>query len=156
MTKNPSTPGWSIHRPTVQILAFLVCACSAQAFAQTPADPEKPPVWIGFDDAFGIKTNTSAMAIEWGIQAAMEEINDKGGVLNGRPLKLMTTDNKGITARGKDNFVQLAGTQDLVAVLTGKYSPISVEMLPDAHRLNVPLISVWGAMKRKGSGQAKP
>ena len=145
MAKNPSTPWWSSHRPTVQTLAFLVCACSSQVFAQTPADPEKPPVWIGFDDAFGIKTNTSAIAIEWGIQAAMDEINAKGGVLKGRPLKLVTTDNKGITARGKDNFVQLAGTQDLVAVITGKYSPISVEMLPDAHRLNVPLISVWGS-----------
>jgi branched-chain amino acid transport system substrate-binding protein len=145
MAKTPSTTLWSSHGRTVQTLAFLICACTAQAFAQTPADPQKPPVWIGFDDAFGIKTNTSAMAIEWGIQAAMEEINAEGGVLNGRPLKLMTTDNKGITARGKDNFVQLAGTQDLVAVITGKYSPISVEMLPDAHRLNVPLISVWGS-----------
>ena len=145
MTKNPLTSLWSNHRRRAQTLAFLFCACSAQAFAQSPANTDYPPVWIGFDDAFGIKTNTSATAIEWGIQAAMEEINAKGGVLNGRPLKLMTTDNKGITARGKDNFVQLAGTQDLVAVLTGKYSPISVEMLPDAHRMNVPLISVWGS-----------
>jgi branched-chain amino acid transport system substrate-binding protein len=102
-------------------------------------------VWIGFDDAYGLKTNTSAIATEWGIKAALEEINAKGGVLNGRPLKLMTTDNKGISARGKDNFVQLAGTKDLVAVLTGKFSPISVEMLPEAHRLKVPLISVWGS-----------
>ena len=145
MVKNPLAALWSIHRRTVLTLAVFVCACSPLAFAQTPADPENQPVWIGFDDGYGLKTNTSAMAIEWGIQAAMEEINAKGGVLNGRPLKLMTTDNKGITARGKDNFVQLAGTKDLVAVLTGKYSPISVEMLPDAHRLQVPLISVWGS-----------
>ena len=138
------TTGSGLHR-TAQVLAALVCACAAQSWAQTPTQPQKPPVWIGFDDAYGLKTNTSAMAIEWGIKAALEEINAKGGVLNGRPLKLMTTDNKGISAMGKDNFVQLAGTKDLVAVLTGKYSPISVEMLPEAHRLNVPLISVWGS-----------
>ena len=138
------TTGSGLHR-TAQVLTAFVCACAAQAWAQTPAQPQKPPVWIGFDDAYGLKTNTSAMAIEWGIKAALEEINAKGGVLNGRPLKLMTTDNKGISAMGKDNFVQLAGTKDLVAVLTGKYSPISVEMLPEAHRLNVPLISVWGS-----------
>jgi len=123
----------------------LVCAGTAQVFAQSPVTSQQAPVWIGFDDAYGLKTNTSAIATEWGIKAALEEINHNGGVLNGRPLKLMTTDNKGISARGKDNFVQLAGTKDLVAVLTGKYSPISVEMLPDAHRLNVPLISVWGS-----------
>jgi branched-chain amino acid transport system substrate-binding protein len=128
-----------------QVLTAFVCACAAQAWAQTPAQNQKPPVWIGFDDAYGLKTNTSAIATEWGIKAALEEINAKGGVLNGRPLKLMTTDNKGISARGKDNFVQLAGTPDLVAVLTGKFSPISVEILPEAHRLKVPMISVWGS-----------
>lgn len=126
-------------------LVFLLCASAAQAFAQTSEILQNPPVWIGFDDAYGVKTNTSAMVSEWGIKAALEEINHNGGVLNGRPLKLMTTDNKGVSARGKDNFVQLAGTKDLVAVLSGKYSPISVEMLPEAHRLNVPLISVWGS-----------
>lgn len=131
------------HR--ARTLVFLLCASAAQAFAQTSDIFQNPPVWIGFDDAYGVKTNTSAMVSEWGIKAALEEINRNGGVLNGRPLKLMTTDNKGISARGKDNFVQLAGTKDLVAVLSGKYSPISVEMLPEAHRLNVPLISVWGS-----------
>jgi branched-chain amino acid transport system substrate-binding protein len=156
MAKNPSASMWSSHRRTVQTFTFLICACSAQAFAQSPANPDNPPVWIGFDDGYGLKTNTSAMSIEWGIQAAMEEINAKGGVLNGRPLKLMTTDNKGITARGKDNFVQLAGTKDLVAVLTGKYSPITVEMLPDAHRLNVPLISVWGSADPITDHEHKP
>jgi branched-chain amino acid transport system substrate-binding protein len=129
----------------VSILAATVCAFIPAAFAQTPANEKNAPVWIGFDDAYGLKTNTSAMATEWGIKAALEEINNNGGVLNGRPLKLRTTDNKGISARGKDNFVQLAGTQDLVAVLTGKFSPISVEMLPEAHRLKVPMISVWGS-----------
>jgi branched-chain amino acid transport system substrate-binding protein len=129
----------------VQVLTAIFCACTPAAFAQTPAHAQNAPVWIGFDDAYGLKTNTSAIATEWGIKAALEEINNKGGVLNGRPLKLITTDNKGISARGKDNFVQLASTKDLVAVLTGKFSPISVEMLPEAHRLKVPLISVWGS-----------
>jgi branched-chain amino acid transport system substrate-binding protein len=142
------TSRWSsfeVFRITAQIITFIAFAWTQQAFAQIPANPQKPPVWIGFDDAYGLKTNTSATAIEWGINAALEEINARGGVLNGRPLKLITTDNNGISARGKDNFVQMAETQDLIAVLTGKYSPISVEMLPDAHRLNVPLISVWGS-----------
>jgi branched-chain amino acid transport system substrate-binding protein len=134
----------SLHR-LVQVLTAIFCACTPAAFAQTPAHSQNAPVWIGFDDAYGLKTNTSAIATEWGIKAALEEINNKGGVLNGRPLKLITTDNKGISARGKDNFVQLASTKDLVAVLTGKFSPISVEILPDAHRLKVPMISVWGS-----------
>jgi len=125
-------------------LWLYISACTIQVFAQI-ATPEQTPVWIGFDDAYGQKTNTSPIATEWGIRAAMEEINSSGGVLNGRPLKLMTTDNKGVAARGRDNFVQLAGTKDLVAVLSGKHSPISVEMLPEVHRLSVPMVSVWGS-----------
>jgi branched-chain amino acid transport system substrate-binding protein len=62
MAKNLSTPLWSSHRRTLQTLAFLICAFAGQAFAQAPADPEKPPVWIGFDDAFGIKT---PVAVIW-------------------------------------------------------------------------------------------
>jgi len=134
----------SLHR-FVQVLTATFGACTPAAFAQTPAHAQNAPVWIGFDDAYGLKTNTSAIATEWGIKAALEELNSNGGVLQGRPLKLMTTDNKGISARGKDNFVHLASTKDLVAVLTGKFSPISVEMLPEAHRLKVPLISDWGS-----------
>lgn len=141
---------------TLLIHAFILFASTAQTFAQTPANTQRPPVWIGFDDAYGMKTNTSAVATEWGIKAAMEEINAKGGVLQGRPLKLLTTDNKGLSARGKDNFVQLAGTKDLVAVLTGKFSPISVEMLPEAHRLSVPLISVWGSADPITDHEHKP
>ena len=141
---------------TIETLAFIICACATQAVAQTAANSQQAPVWIGFDDAYGLRTNTSALATEWGIKAAMEEINNNGGVLNGRPLKLMTTDNKGVSARGRDNFVQLAGTKDLVAVLTGKFSPISVEMLPEAHRLKVPLISVWGSADPITDHEHKP
>jgi branched-chain amino acid transport system substrate-binding protein len=129
-------------------LVLMGSGLSMQAHAQSEnarTSQLKPPIWIGFDDAFGQKTNTSAMSIEWGIKAAMEEINSAGGVLDGRPLKLMTTDNKGLTARGKDNFIELASTKDLVAVLGGKFSPIIIEMVPEAHRLKVPLISVWGS-----------
>lgn len=138
------------------LLAFIFCTFAANTGAQISATSQNPPVRIGFDDAYGVKTNTSAMVTEWGIKAAIEEINNNGGVLNGRPLQLVTTDNKGISARGKDNFVQLAGTQDLVAVLTGKYSPISVEMLPEAHRLKVPLISVWGSADPITDHEHKP
>jgi branched-chain amino acid transport system substrate-binding protein len=159
MAKHPFTPWWPLPKGfqrTLLTCGLILCASTAQSFAQSPANPQLPPVWIGFDDAYGMKTNTSAVATEWGIKAAMEEINANGGVLKGRPLKLLTTDNKGISARGKDNFVQLAQTKDLVAVLTGKFSPISVEMLPEAHRLSVPLISVWGSADPITDHEHKP
>jgi len=103
------------------------------------------PVYIAFDGAYGVKTNTAPKAIERGIQAAMEEINARGGVLGGRPLKLLTTDNQGLPARARDNYLDLAAKPGVVAVLAGKFSPVIVETVPEAQRMKVPLISVWGS-----------
>jgi branched-chain amino acid transport system substrate-binding protein len=115
------------------------------ATLNAPANENAPPVFLGFDGAYGQKTNTAATAIEFGLRQAIEDINAAGGVLGGRPVRLLTTDNKGITARGKDNFVDLAQQKDLVTVFGGKYSPVTVESLVDAHRLRLPIISVWGS-----------
>lgn len=116
----------------------------------------KAPVFIGFDGAYGQKTNTAPIAIEAGIQQAIKEINASGGVLNGRPLELIKSDNKGVSARGKDNFIDFSINKDLVAVLGGKYSPITVEMLPESHRLSIPLISVWGSADQITDNTYKP
>lgn len=114
------------------------------------------PVFIGIDEAYSIKSNTAPKAIERGAQAAIEEINARGGVLGGRPLKLMTTDNQGVSARGRDNFADLAAQPGLVAVLTGKFSPVTVETIPEANRLKVPLISVWGSADQITDDPANP
>jgi len=104
-----------------------------------------PPVYLAFDGAFGQKTNTAANAIKFGLNKAIEDINAAGGVLGGRPLALITTDNKGITARGKDNFIDLSLQKDMVAIFGGKYSPIIIESLTEAQRAHLPIISVWGS-----------
>ena len=103
------------------------------------------PVLIGLDEAYSIATNTAPKAIERGIRAAMAEINARGGVLGGRPLQLVTTDNQAVAARGKDNFIDLAARPGMAAVFGGKYSPVTVESVPEANRLKLPLVSVWGS-----------
>lgn len=103
------------------------------------------PVYIGIDEAFSVKTSTASKAIERGVRAAMEEVNARGGVLGGRPLKLLTTDNQGVSARGRDNFIDMASRPGVIGILGGKYSPVTVETMPEANRLKVPLISVWGS-----------
>jgi branched-chain amino acid transport system substrate-binding protein len=103
------------------------------------------PVLVGLDAEFGHKTSTSAQAIELGIEIAIDEINQAGGVLGGRPLKLITRDNRSVTAIGLDNLRELAQMRDLVAVFGGKFSPIYVESLPLVHELGLPLLSPWGS-----------
>lgn len=126
-----------------QVLGLALClAALTAAWGSAPAGA---PVYIGLDEAYSIKTNTAPQAIERGVRAAMDEINARGGVLGGRPLRLVTTDNQGVSARGRDNFVALASRPDMIAVLGGKFSPVTVETLPEARRLRVPIISVWGS-----------
>ena len=118
------------------LLGLLILPAAAQSQA---------PVYIAFDGAYGVKTNTAPKAIERGIRAALEEINARGGVLGGRPLQLLTTDNQGVSARARDNYLELAAKPDVIAVLGGKFSPVIVETVPEAQRMKVPLISVWGS-----------
>lgn len=119
------------------LLAFFLALSTAAAL---PA-----PVLIALDAEFGIRTSTSAQAVQQGIELAIDEINAAGGVLRGRPLRLVTRDNRGIAAVAVDHLRELAAIPDLVAVFGGKYSPIYVECLPVAHELRMLLMDPWGS-----------
>lgn len=116
---------------------FMIVSASAACAAG--------PVLIGLDAEFGHKTSTSAQAVQQGIEIAIEEINRKGGVLGGRPLALVTRDNRSVPAIGVENLRELAKMPDLVGVFGGKFSPVYVECVPVAHELGVLLLDPWGS-----------
>lgn len=122
-------------RNTVIVLAVWLTALAHAA----------KPVYVGLDAEFGHKTSTSAQAVQQGMQIAIDEINQSGGVLGGRKLELITRDNRSVTAIGVDNLRELAKIPDLVAVFGGKYSPVYVECVPVAHELGIPLMDPWGS-----------
>ncbi len=126
----------------VGVVLFAAFLLSGLALA---ANPTRSPVKIGLDAEFGHKTSTSAQAIEQGIRIAIEEINQAGGVLGGRPLELVTRDNRSIALIGKDNLRELAAIPDLVAVFGGKFSPVYIESVPVAQELGIPLLDPWGS-----------
>lgn len=128
---------WARQRRVALVLG-LAAAIPCATFSSEP-------VLIGLDEAYSIATNTAPKAIERGIRVAIAEINARGGVLGGRPLQLVTTDNQAVAARGKDNFIDLAGRPGMTAVFGGKFSPVTVESVPEANRLKVPLVSVCGS-----------
>lgn len=103
------------------------------------------PVLIGFDGAYSLKGATSAQAIEQGALIAIDEINESGGVLGGRPLKLITLDNRVAPPRGIKNMKKFAKMKDLVAVLGGRFSPVIMSQLEVIHELKIPLIDAWGS-----------
>ena len=127
----------------LQALLTIGLGLSLLLAGGTRAEPAR--ILIGLDAEFSHRTSTSDDAIRAGMLAAMEEINRRGGVLGGRLLALETRDNRGVPARGADNLRDLAGNPDVVAVLTGKFSPVVIEQLPIAHELKIPLLDPWAA-----------
>ena len=108
------------------------------------AEPAKP-VYIGLDAEFGYKGSTSAEAIERGIVIAIEEINQRGGVLNGRPLVLLKRANHSVPARSVVNIEELAANPDVAAVFCGRFSPTVLDSLKTIHRAQIPLLDPWAA-----------
>ena len=119
---------------------LLNCLSLIMATAAMAAEP----VYLLLDAEFGNKTSTSAQAIERGIKIAMDEINAKGGVL-GRPLELKTSDNKGITAIGVDNFRAAGADPTILGVFGGKFSPTYIEVAPIANEMKTLLLNPWGS-----------
>jgi len=113
--------------------------------AAGPAAAEKKPVYVGLDAELAYAGSTSAQAIRMGMLIAMEEVNQAGGVLAGRPLKLIERDNKSLPARSLANLKELAAQPDLVAVFCGRYSPAVLDTLPLIHELKLPLLDPWAA-----------
>ena len=124
-------------------LAVLVIAFFLSIESARSADPA--PVFIGLDAEFGLTNSTSAQSIELGIETALAEINARGGVLNGRPLELIITDNRSMPARGIHNLQKLAVTPDLVAVFSGRFSPVVLETLPTLAATQLINLAPWSS-----------
>lgn len=118
-------------------LIFLLSCCAAQVFAAST-------IKIAIDAEFGIPYATSAQAVRNGAQVAVNEINATGGVL-GRQLEIIERDNRAVPARSLKNIQEVAADPDVVAVMCARYSPVVVEILPEIHRLKIPLLDPWAA-----------
>lgn len=122
-------------------IAFCLMLFSCLAIAGKPL----PNVLVGIDAEFGVPGSTSAQAVRLGVQLAIQEINERGGVLGGRQLTIEERDNRSVPARSMQNLREFASIPNLVAVFCGKYSPVVVESLPLIHELRLPLLDPWAA-----------
>jgi len=106
---------------------------------------EHRPIVIGLSAEFGVNNSVAAQSIEKGILLAIDEINRAGGLLGGRKLVLEKRDDRGVPARGLDNLNSLAANKDVVAVFSGRFSPVTLELAPVANRLGILLLAPWSA-----------
>jgi branched-chain amino acid transport system substrate-binding protein len=102
------------------------------------------PVLIGLDADMSSGSAESGLAIQRGIELAIDEINAHGGVL-GRPISLVVRDHHGNPTRGIDNIVEFAGMPDLVAVMGGLHTPVALAELPAIHEHQIIYLGPWAA-----------
>ncbi len=119
-------------------MIMLLCVGTANA-------AEKAPVLVGLDADLGPEPGIAAQAIELGLRTAIAQINAAGGVLDGRPLELVTRDNRGVPARGISNTAELAAMPNLVAVFGGRLSPVILAKLPTLHEAKLPYLVTYAS-----------
>jgi branched-chain amino acid transport system substrate-binding protein len=132
------------QRPLLWLLVATLLL-GLQFSLSATASQDKPNILIGLDAEFGHKTSTSAQAVRQGMEIAIDEINQRGGLLGGRKLELVLTDNRSIPAVGVDNLRELAARPELVGVFGAKFSPVVMQWLPVAHELGLPIFATWSS-----------
>ena len=124
---------------TYLLLISLVLGCALNAQAN-----ESAPIIIGLNADMSAFAKEGGMAIERGAQIAIDEINERGGILN-RPLKLIVKNHRGNPDRGVNNIKQLSTLKNLVAVIGGVHTPVALKELALLHKNKIIYLDPWAA-----------
>lgn len=125
-------------------VAFICTIFLLPSHASAAPDAKKEPILIGLNAAMTGKLKQSGESIKRGIEIAIDEINNSGGVL-GRKLELVVMDHRGIPARGVDNIEELSLKKDVVAVVGGLHTPVALAELLPIHKHKMVYLGPWAA-----------
>ncbi len=125
---------------------FLVTLIMGISAIHTPdvRAQQSAPIIVGMDADMSSGTAEGGESIRRGAMVAIQEINDNGGVL-GRMLELVVRDHRGNPARGKDNILEFASMENVVAVLGGVHTPVALHELPEIHDNQMIYLGPWAA-----------
>ena len=119
------------------------------------AAPHDAGLVIGLDADMSGPSALSGQAISRGIQLAIHEINEKGGIA-GKPLRLLVKDHQAVAARSASNigeFVQRGGVK---AIFAGLQSGIISGVLPQIQKAGIPLMVSWATATALTENGFKP
>jgi len=99
---------------------------------------------IGLDADLSAGGAQAGGAIYRGMQLAVDEINQKGGLL-GKPLRIIALDHGANPQIGRQNLERLAQMPSLLAVMGGMHTAVISDELSEIHRLKLPFLIPWAA-----------
>ncbi len=135
--------GESSHAPKRHSIQFT-------NFAAQPTPPPAPhkrsddKIVLGVDADFSHNSTTGGNAILRGVELAVDEINQAGGLL-GRKLQVIVKDHHGNPRRGIDNIESFANLPNTLAVVGGVHTPVAIEELPIVHARKLLYLGPWAA-----------
>lgn len=117
-----------------------LAAASLTAFSTIAQEPIK----VGLVAALSGQSAKSGEAITRGLEIAIDEINEGGGVL-GRPLELVRRDDESNPSKGLLAARELIQKEEVVVLFGGLDTPVSLAIVPVANRMKMPFMGVWAA-----------
>src|SRR5262247_2012834 len=125
------------------MLRALPFALAATLLAAAPA-PAQDTVKLGLVAAMSGQSAKSGEAIVRGLTIAIDEINDKGGLL-GKKVALLVRDDESNPAKGAVAARELVQREKVAALFGGLDTPVSIAIVPFANSAKVPFMGVWAA-----------
>ena len=136
-----SSEGSRILAAGMMVLLGSLLACGPGSDQGTAgAGGAAGPIPIGHVASLTGDTATFGQSTDRGMRMAIEEINANGGAL-GRPLELLSEDDRSITEEARTAALKLLQRDQVVALLGEIASSRSLAAAPEAQRAQVPMIS---------------
>ena len=104
------------------------------------AQAAKDPVIVGYIGSFDSDSGKSTIR---GAEIAIEELNAAGGVLGGRPIKLVKADTREDVTEGIKAYEYLAETAKVDFVISGSIDDVSLGWLPRMAEYRIPTLDTW-------------
>ncbi len=126
---------WTLCLPVALAVAMICGVISGQADAG-----DKKPVVIGFIGSLDSDTGKSTLR---GAEIAIEELNAKGGILGGRPIKLVKADTGQDVTEGIKAYEYLNEKEKVDFIISGCIDDVSLGWLPRMVEYRTPTLDTW-------------
>jgi branched-chain amino acid transport system substrate-binding protein len=133
----------ALHSSISKISRRLLLAAAASAALALPAMAEDT-IKLGLVAAMSGQSAKSGEAIVRGLSIAIDEINQKGGVL-GKKVELVVRDDESNPAKGVVAARELVQREKVAALFGGLDTPVSMAIVPFANQSKIPFMGVWAA-----------
>lgn len=124
---------------------FLATALAVSAGLAMPLAQAAESIKIGLVTALSGQSALAGEAISRGLNVAIDEINAKGGLLDGRKLELVRRDDEGNPAKGVTAARELIYKEKVAVLFGGLDTPVSIAIVQMANQEKVPFMGPWAA-----------